>query len=181
MREMFDVDHIERLRADLWLSEALAGRVWVPHNVCAEAGMLLLEAVTARYGMTDGQGPITLRIDTHSGDNKVFYVTQMLEKFAQSKAIVRGGAISAGLVLAVACKERIARSARCHFAWHGSMYKPELDSSKQSDEARVDWITQRTTAPREFWEEKAVSGKPYDFRAEEAVSLGVIHRIEGSE
>lgn len=114
----------------------------------------------------------------HSGDAHTWYIASVIEQFQQTRAIVTRQAISAGLTILLACDERIAIADNCYFAWHGSMHKPGLDSSRMSDEKRIDWITERTKAPRDFWAEKAESGETFGFHAEEALELGVIQRIE---
>ena len=43
------------------------------------------------------------------------------------------------------------------------------------DSERIDHITSRTTAPREFWAKKAVTSKLFEFGSNEALALGIIH------
>ena len=166
---------LEMLQAQIWLREADAGRIDIEGILKDEEAWVYRNYL--RYAArSEVDTPYTFYIDCDGTDDNCWEMARYIKQLkGRTVAVIDDEAISGGLIIALACDHRIAVSG-AKFAWHGSPKKPGNDW--RSDEDRVDFITERTTAPRELWEEKAESGKAYWFKAEEALEWGVIHEVK---
>jgi ATP-dependent protease ClpP protease subunit len=86
-------------------------------------------------------------------------------------ATIHGRALSAGLVLAVACNHRCAVP-HAEFLFHGA----DKRHHESDDQRRAEWFAERTARPAEFWLEKVAQGD-YTFGSDEALEIGVIDEI----
>ena len=156
--------------ADRWCRLADRGVLYVPWDLTGDAEGAMLNALR----LVDFNGPdgLLLYINTGKGRHTVWEMARLIEHAAaNSVAHVTGHALSAGLVLTVACTYR-----RCvpdaEFLYHGIDWRDH----DADDERGAEWFAGRTSAPREFWLSKAQEGD-YRFGAREALELGVVHEV----
>lgn len=95
----------------------------------------------------------------------------MLQLVPNTSAVVTGRALSAGLILAVACKRRIAVPS-AQFLFHGL----DIRAHAEDDERLAKWFAERTNGDADFWRALCNRGDT-TFDAQKALSMGVIHEI----
>lgn len=159
------------IAAEQWRLQAEKGVLWIPDLLQNDAAQAVLLA--AHNAVAEGMA-LALMIDCIGGDDTCVDIAKAIRdpRIAASCAKVNYRALSAGLYLAVACDKRIAVPG-AEFLFHGSPYK----AGRRTDAEDAEYFEARTGTPSAFWAEKAESGEPFTFGAEEALALGVIHEI----
>lgn len=156
--------------ADRWCRLADSGCIYVPWDLTGDAEDAMLYAL--RLAVVRQPNALRLYIDTVNGTNSVWEMAQLIERATDhSHAHVTGHALSAGLILTVACKRRTCVPS-AEFLYHGA----DKRNHDADDARRAEWFARRTTAPYEFWLSKTCDGE-YRFGAREALELGVVHEV----
>lgn len=152
-----------------WWEEARRGCVWTPDAIAGDGADALRMAIRYRNNGPDEGG--TLYVDSHGGDSSCWDLAVDLER-GHWNAFVRGFAISAGLILTVACNGHRKCLSNSVFNFHGL----ELRHPEHDDRRRARWYAQRTRMPEDFWLSYCeVAG--VTFGAEQALEWGVVHEI----
>lgn len=161
---------LDIIRAECFLSEARRGHLWVPGDVCAIADEL---AAVVRMVGAEGVESLTVHIDTDNGLSTVWRLAETLINYkSETRAEIDGVAKSAGLIIACACQRRVCQP-NSVFLYHGSPYKAGIPD----DRAKAQWFAKRTTTPEDYWFDLAAGGDDFEFGAEKALELGVVHEI----
>ena len=164
---------LDIIRAECFLSELRRGHLWVPGDVSNVADELAA-AVRMRGAEQPGAG-LTVHVNTDNGIATVWQLAEALVNYGgQTRAEITWAAQSAGLIIACACAYRVC-TAQSAFLYHGSPYRNGL----ADDRAKAVWFAKRTTQPEDFWFDLAAGGTDFEFGAEKALELGVVHEIAG--
>jgi len=166
---------LDIIRAECFLSEARRGHLWVPSDVCAVADELaaVVRMVDAEVMVATPQ--LTVHVNTDNGLHTVWRLAEALQAFSgPTVAQIGGVAKSAGLIIACACERRVCQP-NSVFLYHGSPYKAGIPD----DRAKAQWFAKRTTQSEDFWFDLAAGGDDFEFGAEKALELGVVHEIAG--
>jgi len=176
---------LARIEADLWLRQADAGRLYIPLDIASPVGDIILDHLTW-WRQEHRERPLALYIGCGSGDNLTDLILEAIERLDDTTAYA-DMAVSAGLEVTMACKHRVA-SPRAKFAYHGLADVPKPGQAKRghrTDEMQIEWMLERLVdkaerdmvEARAFWTAKTASGDLWEFGAEEAKELGIIHEI----
>ncbi len=165
---------------NIWLEEAMRGRVNIDFNCDGDEGMLLIEVFRAHLrrilsGDADAVDNIEMYIDCSSGNILSWNVFDLITKIEDAGVPVSAHirqAVSAGLIIIMGASRRVCIP-RSDFGWHGSTSKSGKDESQKSDETRTQVMADRTDRDLGWWMEKADSGDTYWFKGEEAVEIGI--------
>jgi len=111
-------------------------------------------------------------VNTTGGDGSCWRIAKLLEKNMWD-CTVDEVAISAGLIMTVACRGTRTCAPGSLFVFHGD----DTRDYERSNPARAEWFAARTKMPYEFWLEHAGAKHAFQFGAEEALECGVIHEI----
>ena len=155
--------------ADRWCRLVDAGHLWVPDQLNNDSERAMLHAL--RLWEQTCQPVLHVHIDTVSGSHRVWTMAHLLAAHPETRAIVHGEALSAGLLLTVACATAAAVP-NAEFLFHGL----DRRDCEADDERRAQWFAERTKRPAEFWRQKAWHGE-YRFGADEALDIGVIDEV----
>jgi ATP-dependent protease ClpP protease subunit len=149
-----------------WYECAQRGQLIIPRFLHDRAAQAILWQV--KFG---GARDWHLDVDCESGDNTCWDIAAALGKYpANTHAHVDSRAVSAGLIVTVACQARTCVP-HAQFCFHGK------DARDARDEERARWFADRTTAGFDFWLEKAATGEEFWFNADEALALGVVQKV----
>ena len=171
------------IEAAFFREELAHGDLWVPADM-REHSWVLWAAL--RSAMAAELPFLRVHVNTINGDGHCWYVARAIEEFANNcrtaanyavreyytEALVTSNALSAGLIVAVACERRVCGS-NTHFQFHGSSQKGE----EHKDQRKAEWFGARTALPEAEWMRMAQDGEPRDFGAEQALEWGVVHEI----
>ena len=161
-------DSLPEVLAHCFLNEAHHGHLWVPRDVSERYADAL--ASTLRW-LSETRG-MTVHIDTDNGTQTVWNLARELEKFGETRADIGWRCKSAGLIIACACEYRVCR-ADTQFLFHGSPYKNGLPD----DRKKAQWFAERTGTSEDYWWDIASGGTDFEFGAERALALGVVHEV----
>lgn len=154
----------EHAAALAWWARAQEGQIATPYRINDHAANALLWAVRhVREG--------TLIIDTADGGSTVWNVAHELALQGRWDALIGRHAMSAGLILTVACNGTRACIPTAKFLFHGL----DIRDHEAEDTRRAEWFAKRTSMPASFWREHC--GEDFSFGADEALEFGVVHEI----
>jgi hypothetical protein len=151
-----------------FLDEARRGELWIPRDVSGDFAYAIAATIRG-LPLQD----LNVHIDTDNGTASVWILADILIAHqGVTTALIGEVAKSAGLILSVACQNRICRI-DTEFLYHGSAYKSGADD----DRRKAKWFASRTKMPEGFWLEKAIGGGDHIFGCDEAMEWGVVTEI----
>jgi hypothetical protein len=165
--ELLTAASLPYIQAQAFLSEAKAGHLWVPDDISGPRADVLAAVVRSA-----GPSPLAVHISTTNGGPQTWTLAQELDAHPDTTAHVGHYAKSAGLILVVSCRHRVCQS-YSRFLYHGSPYK----RGGGDDDAKAQWLAKHTAAGFTYWRDLATPGEDFEFGAEEALELGVVHEI----